>query len=541
MKKFVSIKTKIVFWMIPVLVLLFLFVSTFFMRFSSKIIKREYTKSMEFTMVNISNVLEFPLWANNREEIENILSELIKKPAVKKIVIEFGNDPEYYIYESPIKIKNDTLFEISVSISREKEMQDIMLFSDTGKENFVRVFLSEKEIDNEMSESLRLFNMFLLLITFILFVLAYFFVDSLTTPILKLSSQVEEMSKLNFNRKIEMDANDEIGVLANRFENMRKEIVDYSKRLENWNRNLEEQVDLKTDELNSKNQELMSAIDKLEDLNFNYKNVNEVLNQTLKELSVAKDKAEESSRLKSQFVSMISHELRTPLTSIIGYTQLLQTGILGKLDEKMVDSLNAIEASAKDLLFLINDIIDISKIDLSKFSLSFKKVKLNDFFATIKTEIQPLIDKRGLDFIEIYNYHDQEGYFDELRIKQVIINLFSNAIKFTEKGHIKIEVLQTNTIKLNTKGAASGEFLQVAVEDTGFGIKKDEVEKIWDLFYQTDDKLTRKVGGTGLGLTISRQIVSLHKGRFFLNTEFRKGSTFTFIIPLNQEEINSKH
>ena len=252
------------------------------------------------------------------------------------------------------------------------------------------------------------------------------------------------------------------------------------------------------------------------------------------ELSDAKDKAEEANRMKSQFVSMISHELRTPLTSIIGYTQLIESNVLGDLTEKQKESLTSIESSAKDLLHLINDLIDISKIDLRKFSLNFSEVELEEFIKEIDQEVSYLVEKKGLEFRENFDDIPEKAIFDRLRIKQVIVNLISNAIKFTEEGHILFDIKRVNTMRYSKKSHKKGKYLQFSVIDCGEGIDKEELEKIWDMFYRIDNKLTRKTGGTGLGLSISKNIVKLHKGRFLVDSKKGEGSRFTFVIPINQ-------
>ncbi len=534
MKKFVSIKTHLIFYLIPILLITFIFISVFFLKFSFNIIKEEYVSSMKFTLKNVSNTLDFPLWANDKKTVENTLAELRKNKVISKIEIYKGEEV-FYIYENHSEKCTHKDIVLKEKIIGESSLGGPGFSINQEKNNYITITLCQKKMKDEISKYGNYFVGFLILIGFIVFILAYFFIDSLTMPIIHLANEIATLGKTNFTKKIEINRNDEIGMLARSFEKMRKDIHDYSQKLKNWNEELEKQVNLKTDELNVSNQTLSATVTELEVINRNYKEINETLNETMTELSKAKNEAETANRMKTQFVSMISHELRTPLTSIIGYTQLIQTKILGNINKKQMEGLTTVEVSAKDLLKLINDIIDISKVDLRKFSIKLEEQNIKEFMEKIEKETIPLIKSKNLKFITQYRYFVTAGFFDSLRIKQVITNLIGNAVKFTEKGSITLEVMQTNSMKYNKKPSTGGKYLQVSVIDTGSGIKAEDLDKIWDLFYQVDNKLTRKKGGTGLGLSISRQIITLHKGRFLVESKYGEGSKFSFVIPLAPE------
>ena len=487
-------------------------------------------ESFNFTINNISNALEFPLWTENIDDIENILKGLESNNIVDKIVI-YKNGSVFYYYKKSQPVENKKIA-ISKNIISHKSVDFLFLPKAKSAKSKIVLYLNESSLNQEVNKYFNYFLGFLLFIIFILIISFYFFVDSLSVPIIDLSEKVNDISRINITKKMEIpDRNDEIGLLATNFEKMRKEILDYSMQLEHWNKELEKTVAVKTEELNSKNEELQATVTQLKELNDNYMSINRKLQATLGELSSAKEKAEDANKMKSQFVSMISHELRTPLTSIIGYSQLVANGIIGKINKKQVESLKNIESSAKDLLNLINDLIDVSKLDLRKFKIIMKKSDIDEFVSKIETEVSPLISKVNLDFIIKKEYFTKIGIFDPLRIKQVILNFITNSLKFTKKGYIKFIIRQVQGMKIDNKPSKNGKYLMMSIEDTGIGLKEDELDNVFKTFYQVDNGLSREKGGVGLGLSISRQIIQLHKGRIFVKSEYGKGAIFSFIIP----------
>ncbi|MCD6578446.1 HAMP domain-containing protein [bacterium] len=532
MKQFVSIKTKMIFLFIPFIILILLFMIFFLNKVRNGIIKKQYLENFDFTVNNISNALEFPLWTENIDSIENILKGLEDNKSVDKIII-YKNNTIFYYYKRAHANESRSI-EISRNIASHKSADFLFLPSQKETKNKIVLFLNEYTLNQEVNKYFNYFLGFLLFIIFILIISFYFFVDSLSVPIIDLSNKVNDITRMDITKTIDIvDRNDEIGLLANNFEKMRKEILTYSQQLETWNKELEKTVSMKTEELNSKNEELQATITQLKDLNENYMNINKKLQVTLGELSTAKEKAEEANKIKTQFISMISHELRTPLTSIIGFSQLIANEIIGEINNNQKDSLKNIESSAKDLLNLINDLIDVSKLDLKKFKIAMKEIKLDEFIEKIEMEVSPLLNKVDLDFIVEKECFQKTGVFDSLRIKQVILNFITNSLKFTQKGYIKLITRQVQGMKVDKKPSKKGKFLMFAVEDTGIGLKEEELDNVFKTFYQVDNGLSREKGGTGLGLAISREIVQLHKGRIFVKSTYGVGTTFYFIIPLN--------
>ncbi|MEW6108355.1 MAG: response regulator [Nitrospirota bacterium] len=240
----------------------------------------------------------------------------------------------------------------------------------------------------------------------------------------------------------------------------------------------------------------------------------------------------ELDRLKSAFLANMSHELRTPMNSIIGYTELLLDGVDGPVNEEQSKSLQKVVSNARHLLQLINDILDMSKIESGKIELDLKELDLKNIIESIVTTLEQSITKKGLDLNVILNETLPKIYADEDKTRQILINLLSNAIKFTNKGGITISA------KPSERGVKPGEkplFVEICVEDTGIGIKEEDIGKLFDKFSQLDISTIRQYEGTGLGLSIARGLVVLHKGIIWATSRHGEGSRFCFTLPVKRE------
>lgn len=241
-------------------------------------------------------------------------------------------------------------------------------------------------------------------------------------------------------------------------------------------------------------------------------------------------------QMKSTFLANMSHELRTPMNAIIGYTDLLIDGVDGAVNEEQEKSLKKIATNSRYLLQLINDILDISKIESGKMKLNPKEVDLAWVFDSAMETFEPLLKQKHLTS----SFHIDEDvsmvYGDEDAIRQVLVNLLSNAVKFTWEGGITV------TAKASRRGVKPGEasiFAEICVEDTGIGIKEEDLGAIFDKFVQVDLTTVRQHEGTGLGLSIARGLVSLHKGMIWATSVYGKGSRFCFTIPLMKEVLET--
>ncbi len=241
------------------------------------------------------------------------------------------------------------------------------------------------------------------------------------------------------------------------------------------------------------------------------------------QLERSREEAVAANMAKSEFLANMSHEIRTPLNAVIGFTELLETLVT---DNKQISYLESIKAGGRNLLLLINDILDLSKIEAGKMSLRFEPVNPFNLINEIKQIFSLKISQKELDFIiKVDHTIPASLILDEVRVRQVIFNLIGNAIKFTEKGHVKLSVKQMVSKTDNSKID-----LEVSVEDTGIGIPADQHEVIFDAFRQTSGQNTRKYGGTGLGLSISKRLVEMMGGEIRLKSQPGKGSEFTFTL-----------
>ena len=227
-----------------------------------------------------------------------------------------------------------------------------------------------------------------------------------------------------------------------------------------------------------------------------------------------------ASKHKSQFLANMSHELRTPLNAILGYSELMLDSIYGEPSDKMRTVLERLQNNGRHLLGLINDVLDLSKIEAGQLTLSLNDYSLRDVVHGVISAVEPLAAEKRLDFKAEVASDLPAGHGDERRLSQVLLNLVGNAIKFTDKGEVAIRASLTN-----------GAFT-VAVCDTGPGIALADQAKIFEEFQQADSSITRTKGGTGLGLSIAKRIIEMHGGRIWVESEPGKGSTFYFTLPV---------
>ena len=229
---------------------------------------------------------------------------------------------------------------------------------------------------------------------------------------------------------------------------------------------------------------------------------------------------EEASQHKSQFLANMSHELRTPLNAILGYTELMTDGAYGEPSEKMLGILQRLEANGRHLLGLINDVLDLSKIEAGQLVLELSDYCIQDIAQTVRSTLEPLAADKKLAFKLEMAGELPPGHGDGRRLTQVLINLVGNAIKFTDVGEVAI------------KAEANNGSFHVSVRDTGPGISAADQARLFQEFQQADNAITRKKGGTGLGLAISKRIIEMHGGKIWVELQLGQGSTFAFTLPV---------
>jgi signal transduction histidine kinase/CheY-like chemotaxis protein len=272
-------------------------------------------------------------------------------------------------------------------------------------------------------------------------------------------------------------------------------------------------------ELKKLNDEYHKQNVKIKKQNITLVKLHQELKEQAGELEFQKQKAVESTKLKSQFLASMSHELRTPMNSILGLTELIIEK--AELNEKDQERLGVVLNSGRRLMSLINDILDLSKIEAGKMEINAEDVLLEDLIGEVSNSISPLTTKKGIDFnIEREINTKIVIHTDRRRVEQVLINLLGNATKFTEKGEVKFNV------------SSSDEILVFDVIDTGIGISDEDQKVVFEEFRQADGSTSRKYGGTGLGLSICKKIVDMLGGDLSLTSKIGYGTTFTLKIPL---------
>lgn len=238
------------------------------------------------------------------------------------------------------------------------------------------------------------------------------------------------------------------------------------------------------------------------------------------------ERLREVDKLKSEFLASMSHELRTPLNSIIGYAEVMLDGLDGPLSEEMREDVSAIHGGGKLLLSLINDILDLAKIEAGQMELEYEDIRLGNFLDRIIETSQILVKQKPVTMqVRKDSSFPENIQADPIRLQQIINNLLSNAAKFTEDGSITLAA----TVK--------GDMLHISVEDTGVGIPSDKIELIFERFRQADQSSTRRKGGTGLGLDITRRLVHMHGGKIWAESSPNAGSIFTFTLPLTKPDF----
>lgn len=317
---------------------------------------------------------------------------------------------------------------------------------------------------------------------------------AISGPILRLAETAQRVStEKNYAIRAAQDSHDEIGTLILGFNEMLQQIQARDEQLQRHRVGLEEEVAVRTAELTTVNSELLAA----------------------------KDKAEEASRAKSEFLANMSHEIRTPMNGVIGMTDLV---LDTHLTTGQREQLGLVKTSAESLLLIVDDILDFSKIEAGRLSLDPVEFKLRETLDDILTTLAARAHQKGLELLcDVQSDVPDTLIADSSRLRQILVNLVGNAIKFTEHGEVFLDVWSESP-------ASDEATLHIAVTDTGVGIPIEQQVAIFDAFSQADSSTTRRYGGTGLGLTISASLVKMMGGRIWVESVPGSGSTFHFTV-----------
>jgi signal transduction histidine kinase/CheY-like chemotaxis protein len=328
----------------------------------------------------------------------------------------------------------------------------------------------------------------------------------LTRPIHQLVDATKAISSGDLSTEIPVRSEDEVGLLAASFNQMARDLrasIDekdrYAAELAKLNAELEDKVMARTSELEAAN----------------------------RELQIANIKIREADRLKSEFLANMSHELRTPMNAIIGFTRLVRRKAADLLPDRQIENLEKVEISANHLLGLINDILDLSKIEAGKMGVNFMPFDLASLVDASLATVEPMVKSGNVRLIKDVPQDLPEVMSDQDKLKQIIINLLSNALKFTEEGEVRLSAVVKDSS------------LRIAVSDTGIGIRSDALGYIFEEFRQVDGSSTRKYGGTGLGLSITKKLTELLGGTIDVQSVEGKGSTFTITLPLAKRDAEA--
>ncbi len=353
----------------------------------------------------------------------------------------------------------------------------------------------------------------------------------------KLKAQQEELKTINDQLKLQQEelktTNEELKAQEEELKVANEELAEQTKILTDNEKHLhiqQEELQVTNEELEAKTSQLEMQKKEILEKNENLLKIQNELKQKAREL-------EQASRYKSEFLANMSHELRTPLNSLLILSKLLGSNKKGNLTDEQVKSINIIYKSGNDLLNLINEILDLSKIEAGKMTYDFGEVKTEEIATEISHSFIPVAENKGLKLeINQSKKFPKVIFTDRQRLLQIIKNLLSNAFKFTNSGSIKVNFgLPDESVRLLNSALNSKNTCFISVQDSGVGIPKSKTEAIFEAFQQADGSISRRFGGTGLGLSISKQLAFVLGGEIHVASTEGVGSVFTIYLPLEKE------
>jgi signal transduction histidine kinase len=353
-------------------------------------------------------------------------------------------------------------------------------------------------------------------IGFVLYLTTVYF----TRPVGRLLEGTKAVARGDLDYKIKVKAKDELGKLASAFNQMTADLKQSHEQIRKHAEELEQKVADRTKELDMKIKELTDTKTAVLNMMEDTDETNKELVETQEELKRSLEELKNLDVKKDEFISIAAHELKTPLTSIHGFSQLLQNRDVAKNPEKREKYLKIMDSETKRLAKLVNDILDLSRIDLGTFKLNLEGVEITKLMEDVGREMNVQMKEKGLE--SEYNVDKKLSNIitDKERLTEILINLINNAVKYTPEGKITVKVSREN------------DFVHFVVKDTGIGIAKEYHDKLFRRFYQVDSSYTRKAGGVGLGLALCKELTTLLGGKIWFESEPGNGSEFHFTIPI---------
>ena len=506
----------------------------------------------------ISHDLKIPVMIEDKNSIEKVakgglaLKDVVSVKVFNKenILLVYMGNPEFipeelqHSVQHPIIIEAGELMPWSIESVKKGSSENL------GK---VEMIFSTQRLKDDIKKMVYLVIIFTIIVIILRLISDYVFTTAITKPIASLVTATEAVADGDLSHMIDVSSTNEVGKLASSFNRMIVALKDRDEEILFQHQKLQKNYKKLEDSHKELNDAYKSLSDTTRELEGYKKELEEKvkvrtseLNETHLKLQDSYAKLKEVDRLKSEFLANMSHELRTPLNSIIGFSMVILKGIDGPITELQRTDLTAIHQSGQHLLTIINDILDLSKIESGKMELMKEVIDVGRIAEDVISTASALIRGKPVNLLM-----ELEGglpliHADKTRIRQVMLNMFSNAVKFTDNGEIKLKVrkVKYDDISLIEKNPDSycskrttlrdGDFILVSVKDSGIGIKRDDMPKVFEEFRQIDSSSIRKEGGTGLGMAISRKFIELHGGEIWVESRFGNGSTFHFIIPVGE-------